>query len=113
MSSPPLAPAAWWRRFPWGDDEPTTRRANFGRTASAPVTAGSLPAGAGSFGTLDQAGNVREWCADPWQDDPAFRVVRGGAWDEPAWKLRAAYRTWAAAGERGPSTGFRVALASE
>ncbi len=101
------------RRFPWGDDEPTARRAIFGRTTRAPVTAGTLPEGAGPFGTLDQAGNVREWCADPWADDPALRVVRGGAWDDPAWKLRPAYRAWAPADERSRSVGFRVALAPD
>ncbi len=99
--------------FPWGDDEPTADRATFGRTVDTPMPVGTLPAGAGPFGTLEQAGNVREWCADPWTDDPAFRVVRGGAWDDPAWKLRAAYRAWRAAGDRGPTVGFRVALKPE
>lgn len=97
-------------RFPWGNDEPTATRAAFDRAVSAPMPAGARPEGAGPFGTLDQAGNVREWCVDPWAGDPAFRAVRGGAWDDPAWKLRAAYRTWAEAGKRSPSLGFRVAL---
>jgi formylglycine-generating enzyme required for sulfatase activity len=43
---------------------------------TAPV--GSYPAGAGPFGTLDQAGNVWEWTASRYEKAPDKRVTRGG-----------------------------------
>ncbi len=38
--------------------------------------------GIGAFGTLDMAGNVREWC---WNEVGGQRYIRGGAWDEPVY----------------------------
>ncbi len=38
--------------------------------------------GLGAFGTLDMAGNVKEWC---WNETGGRRYVRGGAWNEPAY----------------------------
>jgi formylglycine-generating enzyme required for sulfatase activity/dienelactone hydrolase/predicted Ser/Thr protein kinase len=38
--------------------------------------------GIGAFGTLDMAGNVREWC---WNEVGGQRYLRGGAWDEPVY----------------------------
>ncbi len=119
-----LPPEAWWeaaargpdgRPYPWGDASPTPERAVFAGVIAAPAAIGGRPAGASRTGAHDLAGNVREWCAEPWQqpsggaDAGSFRVVRGGAWNDPAWKLRAAWRTWAVADERSPSVGFRVA----
>ncbi len=119
-----LPPEAWWeaaargyegRPYPWGDAAPTPERAVFEGATSAPAAIGGRPAGAAPCGAHDLAGNVREWCAETWDQTPesaatgAFRVVRGGAWNDPAWKLRAAWRTWSAATERSPSVGFRVA----
>ncbi len=96
------------RRYPWGDQPPSDRHANFGGRLGKTSPAGSFPAGAGPYGTLDSAGNVWEWCADAWvstaykgrdsqrdpvaSGDPAVRVVRGGAWLNPPKDLRAAYR---------------------
>jgi dienelactone hydrolase len=45
--------------------------------------AGPLPVGTNHaitcFGTMDMAGNVREWC---WNEGPDGRIVRGGGWDD-------------------------------
>ena len=38
--------------------------------------------GLGPFGTLDMAGNVKEWC---WNQIGDQRYIRGGAWNEPAY----------------------------
>jgi predicted esterase len=51
---------------------------NFGR--QGPAKAGSHR-GLGTYGTLDMAGNAKEWC---WNDTSGRRLVMGGAWsDEP------------------------------
>ena len=46
--------------------------------------AGPMPVGScrgiGVFGTLDMAGNVKEWC---WNEIGGQRYIRGGAWNEP------------------------------
>jgi len=46
-----------------------------------PVEAGSLP-GLGPWGTLDMAGNVREWA---WNSTGQFRFALGGAWSDPSY----------------------------
>jgi len=38
--------------------------------------------GIGAYGTLDMAGNVKEWC---WNEIADQRYIRGGAWNEPAY----------------------------
>ena len=48
---------------------------NFKGDGPAPVGAYK---GIGAFGTLDMAGNVREWCRNETGD---LRFTRGGAWD--------------------------------
>jgi formylglycine-generating enzyme required for sulfatase activity len=88
---------------------------------------GSLPAGQGPFGTLDQAGNVWEWCADVLDaeayarredgardplvtvGEPAFRVLRGGSWLDKAENLACAYRFRYWARLRRRFVGFRCA----
>ena len=89
---------------------------------------GSYSAGRGPFGTLDQAGNVCEWCLDTWDEaayrkrangeavDPVvgkgekeLRVVRGGGWGDPAEVLQAAIRFRHDAGGRLDLLGFRRA----
>ena len=49
---------------------------NFSSTGPARVGSHN---GIGAFGTLDMAGNVREWC---WNEIGGQRYVRGGAWNE-------------------------------
>lgn len=52
---------------------------NFGD--AGPARVGSYQ-GISPFGTLDMAGNVREWC---WNEIGGKRYTRGGAWNEPIW----------------------------
>jgi formylglycine-generating enzyme required for sulfatase activity len=78
------------RRYPWGDEEPTSKHLNAcgkecvarGRAHGAPEVAmfkdddhfattapvGSFPIGDSRFGLHDMAGNVREWTADLYGD---------------------------------------------
>jgi len=83
---------------------------------------GAFPRGAGPFGTLDQAGNVWEWCVDVWDDqayrreerakedpvgtrgDDRVRCLRGGSWGGRAGGLAAAYRERGSARVKGSAT---------
>ena len=127
------------RRFPWGSNRPTCELAVFkapygvgigcgvGRTW--PV--GSLIAGESPYGALDMAGNVAEWVFDCYDrrayrkvkgKNPSFRrscrgkrhIVRGGAFDKVAGKLRSAYRfTMVDGTSRRAFAGFRCAKSHE
>ncbi|GJL90646.1 SUMF1/EgtB/PvdO family nonheme iron enzyme [Hyphococcus sp.] len=90
------------------------------RQRTVPVA--SFPANA--FGLFDMNGNAWEWTADCWKashagapadqsavvdGDCAKRVLKGGAWNTGAWRLRSAHRIGKAKTAREFDNGFRVA----
>ncbi len=122
------------RKFPWGNEPPDKDRAVFS-TNSGGQTAelGGRLAGASPCGALDMAGNVWEWCLDPWVSsfdaskvpvlDPgaifhldggspgrAPRVVRGGSWFNDPGDLRCATRGGLLPEFRDSDLGFRVVV---
>ena len=77
---------------------------NFRGDGPAPV--GSFR-GLGAYGTLDMAGNVKEWCSN---EVAGQRYVRGGAWNQPVWTFVEpdARSPW----DRSPENGFRCVRAA-
>ena len=69
-----------------------------------PLPVGSLP-GITSYGVLDMAGNVREWC---WNETPQGRLIRGGAWDDNPYMF--GNMSQAPAMDRSPYNGFRCVV---
>jgi eukaryotic-like serine/threonine-protein kinase len=78
-------PTAWQWRFaagllvvpaPFSD---ILNFSNFGRKEPAKVGSN---AGLGPWGTLDMAGNVKEWC---WNEADGGRMILGGGWNEPSY----------------------------
>jgi formylglycine-generating enzyme required for sulfatase activity len=73
---------------------------------------------ANSFGLYDMHGNVREWCADNWQENYRSmssktivnqkRVVKGGSWSDAPLNCRSASRSGKMPGDRDKNVGFRV-----
>jgi eukaryotic-like serine/threonine-protein kinase len=75
---------------------------NFG--GNGPARVGAFR-GMATFGTFDMAGNVREWC---WNETPAGRLLRGGAWGENAYMF--GNLSQAPAMDRSAGNGVRCAI---
>jgi formylglycine-generating enzyme required for sulfatase activity len=108
------------REYPWGSDA-ACARANWGNfegegpcagtNPGFPVAVGRYGDGASPYGALDMAGNVWEWVADAYDEDPKRRVVRGGSCCSYFVPPRAPNRNAWAPDYRGGDLGFRCAAA--
>ncbi len=94
------------RLYPWGNDDPDSRRANIcsddcpmkwadktwrdGFEYTAPV--GSFPAGDSPFGLKDMSGNVKEWAQSALPLEENHFVARGSSWYSDRDELFAFYR---------------------
>ena len=106
------------REYPWGD-EAACDRANWGnfegegpcarKNPGRPVAVGGYPAGASPYGVQDLGGNVWEWVADKYEDEPTRRVVRGGSCCSYFVGPRAANRNAWLPDHRDSDLGFRCA----
>ena len=73
------------RLYPWGNEVPEPSLANYGEHVGGTTPVGEYPAN--PWGLLDLAGNVAEWCQDPWPRDQrpsdlSARIVKGGSWNK-------------------------------
>jgi formylglycine-generating enzyme required for sulfatase activity len=94
------------RTYPWGEGI-DSNRANYNNNVGDTTEVGSYESGKSPYGMYDLAGNVWEWVAD-WYDSSyyanspssnplgpssgTFRVLRGGAWSNHDFNLRASSR---------------------
>lgn len=119
------------RMYPWGNQEPSGRLANFGKVwfLTSAYEGGLVPvdsdeAGTSPYGLYHMAGNVWEWTADwydknyyresPERNPPGaligeFRVRRGGSWSYDEAYMRSATRSTSAPTDRERDLGFRCA----
>jgi serine/threonine-protein kinase len=106
------------REYPWGNDLDCARAnwGNFegegpcaGKNPGHPVAVGQYPSGASPYGALDMGGNVWEWVADKYDEDPGRRVVRGGSCCSFFVGPRSANRNAWAPDHRDGDLGFRCA----
>jgi len=116
------------RRWPWGDQPPTTARANLDFAYDGPIDVGALAGGDSAFGCRQMIGNVWEWTAsdflpfegfvaDPYKDysQPWFgtrKVLRGGCWATSARVARPAYRNFFTPERNDVLAGFRTCAKS-
>ena len=120
------------RLYPWGNEPPTAKRANFDREWDDEHTlhaVGALPGGDSPYGVKDMAGNAREWVSD-WYDAEYYqhapdrnpqgpdkkgvvRSIRGGSWHSPASDITTSARGRGGFALQTHGTGFRCARGLE
>ncbi len=117
------------RLYPWGNDPPTPRHANFWKAGShvhgTLAAVGTLENGKSPYGSYDMAGNVWEWVSD-WYDNDYYKnspsqnptgpssgeskVLRGGAWDSSPQQVRSTLRYFHRSTHRHKDYGFRCVM---
>ena len=124
------------RRYPWGEDEPSSTQANYGNNEGATTPVGRYPRGVTPEGLYDMAGNAWEWMEDSYGfglvsmafsvfftirgsiADKRFyaisapRALRGGSWDGYSLFLRCSNRDGFPPFFRNYLFGFRVVRSS-
>jgi formylglycine-generating enzyme required for sulfatase activity len=100
------------RKYPWGDEEPTSDLCNFGGNEGGTTPVGKYsPQGDSPYGCADMAGNVWEWTSSEYSD--WGKVLRGGSWYRAPDYVRGASRHRYRPGSRYDHYGFRCARGSE
>jgi formylglycine-generating enzyme required for sulfatase activity len=87
------------RKYPWGNEEPTSRYAKYDLDGKASwngyatlATVESYESGRSPYGMYHMAGNVWEWTSSDY--DSSNKVLRGGSWFNYAFNLRSTVRLW-------------------
>jgi formylglycine-generating enzyme required for sulfatase activity len=98
------------RKYPWGNNEPDHKKANYDDKIGYPTPVGSYPDGATPDGLMDMAGNVWEWTDSIYKDGEDWRVLRGGSFGIDTWYVRCACRLRCSPNFRSSFIGFRLVL---
>ena len=100
------------RIYPWGDEQPDSRRGNFGGNRWDPISVTAAPLGDSAFGVSQLVGNGWEWTSTTFQPFPGFQpfsfypgysarffdgdhyVLKGASPRTDARLLRRSFRNW-------------------
>lgn len=113
------------RRYPWGEEPPTSERAHLDAASIGCIPVGAREAGDSAFGCRQMIGNVWEWTATTFQPYPGFvvdpykeysqpwftgeyKVLRGGCWATRARLIRNTWRNFYTKDRRDVFGGFRT-----
>jgi eukaryotic-like serine/threonine-protein kinase len=100
------------RIYPWGDQPPTSKVANFIDKFGGTTPVGRYsPQGDSPYGCVDMSGNVWEWTASDYNKDT--KVLRGGGWDDIEGYLRITNRYYLVLDIRRYFIGFRCVVSSD
>jgi iron(II)-dependent oxidoreductase len=114
------------RRWPWGDADVDSSRANLGGALFRPAPVGAYPAGVSAYGCHQMIGDVWEWTSSDFEPHPGFatfpyreysevffgsgyKVLRGGSWGASPLAVRPTFRNWDYPIRRQIFAGFRCA----
>ncbi len=111
-------------KYPWGEEAPSTERANLDWAAMGALNVGALPEGDSPCGCRQMMGNVSEWTSTEFHPYPGFgadaykdysepwfydhKVLRGGCWATRSRLIRNAYRNFYKPDRRDVWAGFRT-----
>ncbi|HZN45495.1 MAG TPA: SUMF1/EgtB/PvdO family nonheme iron enzyme [Nitrospiraceae bacterium] len=113
------------RSYPWGDEQPDTRRGNFDGNRWDPLPVTATPLGDSAFGISQLVGNGWEWTSTVFQPFPGFQplsfypgyssrffdgehyVLKGASSRTDASLLRRSFRNWFRPNYRYVYAGFR------
>jgi len=96
------------RAYPWGNQEPSDKLANYNQHTQATTPVGQYPDGATPEGLMDMAGNVWEWMANYYDNNKDRIALRGGDWYDDAKLLLCSARYYYLPVGRDYDVGFRV-----
>jgi iron(II)-dependent oxidoreductase len=113
--------------FPWGDEEPSSLRANLDSRMFEAAPVGSYPLGVSPIGCWGMIGDVWEWTSTDFYGYPGYetfpypeysevffgdeyKVLRGGSWATRLGAIRSTFRNWDYPIRRQIFAGFRCAL---
>ncbi|WP_274564420.1 ergothioneine biosynthesis protein EgtB [Streptomyces spiramyceticus] len=113
-------------RYPWGDADPTSERANLGQRHLQPAPVGAYAAGESPLGVRQLIGDVWEWTSSDFLPYPGFapfpyreysevffgsahKVLRGGSFAVDPVACRGTFRNWDLPVRRQIFSGFRTA----
>jgi iron(II)-dependent oxidoreductase len=113
-------------RFPWGDNEPTTRDANVDQLSFDTAPVGTYQRNVSPSGCYGMIGDVWEWTSSDFHGYSGFetfpyreyseeffgseyKVLRGGSWATRPGAIRTTFRNWDYPIRRQMFSGFRCA----
>ncbi len=113
------------RRYPWGNEPPTTDRANLDSRHLGCVDVGAFPAGDSAFSCRQMVGNVWEWTESSFYPFPGYlvdwpyreysapwfgtrKILKGGAWATRSRLACNSYRNFFEPFRRDVFAGFRT-----
>ena len=99
------------RSFPWGEEEPSSERANLDQLRFGPAPIGACPGGQSAVGCWGMLGDAWEWTCSSFRPYEGFRpfpyaeysevfygdeyrVLRGGSWATRPTVARCSFRNW-------------------
>jgi len=117
------------RRYPWGDEPPSTERTNLDSRFLGCVDVGAFASGDSAFGCRQMLGNVWEWTASAFYPFPGYvvdtpyreysapwfgyrKVLKGGAWATRSRLANNTYRNFFQPYRRDIFAGFRTCARS-
>ncbi len=99
------------RKYPWGNQAPTSRWANYDKQVNDTTPVGHYsPQGDSPYDLVDCTGNVWEWCEDWYDSKKNHKVLRGGSWYVNFRNLPVPYRNHLNPVIRYLDNGFRCAV---